>query len=218
MLSGSGSLGIAFCHEETTASHYIYVYIYIYTEPLVGDRWRKPTRLGRRLLSRSYFSSSNYILLKRRKNLKSPLKRNRFSSPPQLSLSFYLFSLFVAGPIRSLYPQFFLASVLSPSLSRVLSIVSRFTWRLRGCHPYQLIFSFSLPPSHLLPISVLNRSTSRQASKAFQMKALSVISFPSIRIAPGPPFPPRCLLFSFFRTTPLLRHCRSYLPPPLCSV
>lgn len=43
--------------------------------------------------SRSYFSSSNYTLLKRWKNLKSPLKRDRFS----------FLSLSPSAPVRSLY-------------------------------------------------------------------------------------------------------------------
>jgi len=87
-----------------------------------------PNRFSSRLpCLHPYFSSSNYTLLKRWKNLKSPLKRDRFSS---LALH-RCDTLFIS-----------LVLFLSRFISRVFDCVS---WCLQRYHPYRLVLSFSLP-------------------------------------------------------------------------
>jgi len=149
-----------------------------------------PNRFSSRLpYLRPYFSSSNYTLLKRWKNLKSPLKRDRFSS-------------LVLHRCDTLFIS--LVLFLSRFISRVFDCVS---WCLQRYHPYRLVLSFSLPL--FLPILPAykrfdwNRSASRQArkqaSKAFQMKVSPVISFSATRIASSLPLS-SAFFFAFFCT------------------
>lgn len=95
MLFGPGSLGIAFCRRPRVI-------------------YRAVSARGPLPCLRPYFSSSNYTLLKRWKNLKSPLKRGRFSSFALCRC----YTLFI-----SLTPSLLLS--LPFASSRALSIVSR---------------------------------------------------------------------------------------------
>lgn len=105
------------------------------------------------------FSSSNYTLLKRRKNLRSPLKRDRFTS----------FALF-----RFLYFYLFL------SFSLVSCAFDCVSWYLKGCHPYRLALFF-LPfllsiLLHPLPTSISTetaRHLGKQASKQANKQGIS---------------------------------------------
>lgn len=154
------SLGIALCHGESSVSHYT---------------------TYRAIPTVSYFSSFNYMLLKRRKNSKSPLKRDRFFSLRSLFAPFR-YVLFFSIPT-------FLFFFFSFCLARF-----RLCLALRGVSRdvtlyLVLFFRFSLlltPPLSLLlsPIS-LSIQTTRRGSKAFQMKAFSRYFFPTTQIASG---------------------------------
>jgi len=94
-----------------------------------------PNRFSSRLpYLRPYFSSSNYTLLKRWKNLKSPLKRDRFSS---LALH-RCDTLFIS-----------LVLFLSRFISRVFDCVLEVSPEISSLSARSLFFSFSASSSHL---------------------------------------------------------------------
>lgn len=143
MLFGPRSLGIAFCCRPRV----------IYQT--VSARGLLP-------YLRSYFSSSNYTLLKRWKNLKSPLKGDRFSLfLPIVAICFLYLQLSFYVSVSLHLAHFRLCPVASPEISSLPA--------------GSLFFSSSVSSSILLrslPISVsteiarhLGKQGSKQASK-----------------------------------------------------
>lgn len=189
MLFGPGSLGIAFCRRPRVI-------------------YRAVSARGLLPCLRPYFSSSNYTLLKRWKNLKSPLKRDRFSS-------------FALCRCYTLFISLTLSLLLSFSLSLFRFISRAFdcvSWRLQRYHPYRLVLSFSsssASPSQPLSLPAYkrfdwNRSASRQAGKQarhLKWSFLPLFLFPPLELLLASPcFPP-----SFSLSFAPLRHYRSYL-------